>query len=259
VELLKSNDENLCFYAVSAFSRLLKHCYQCHKKCAETELFDNLLALIEPNISLELLSGVTALLPVLVDFSILNKQQLSNERVKQILTVIDSQIDNPNDPIVLDLIQLTTGLAKNKSVDLINESEVMPKITELLLHENQQIQENSICLLGLISEYYLSNDKQLSADMFNEEIFKKISQFLNSDSFEFKRCSLRVLAIILFENNEQIQTLIDTNIIEALIDVINNSKDDNKVFGIRTIGVIISVCGEEQLSYMYSKGLPKDL
>lgn len=114
--------------------------------------------------------------------------------------------------------------------------------------------------LGLISEHIIkSKAKKVSESFFNYDIYSKLSEHLMTSSYVLRINWLKLLNTIEFENQKQIQTLIDANIIKALIGVINESDENSKIYAIRALILMIKVSGEVQLSYRYLKGVVKCL
>jgi hypothetical protein len=255
LDLLQSNDDNICYYAVLAFTKLIKHCEICCRKCIQTDLSTKLLALFKPNISLTLLRVVIHPFFRLTVFEYL-KKPLNNERLlKEFLKVVDLLIDH-NDEHIVSLVT-SEMLILTQYREVILESKVMVKFIPLLVHQNQEIQNDSLRILDKMLINFMSekNKAGLFAKIFSYELYLKLREFLNSDDFVTKSVSLSIFALIIYENAEQIQLLIDANIIPALIDVISNSINSNKKLGIIAIDAIIRISSEEQISYIYSKGI----
>ncbi len=261
VPLLTSDDDNECYFALLAFHRIIRHCKVCYMKCYEIDLLDAISRLVIPSKSLEIILNASSIIQFFLTYPDLHK--LKKVEIQQILVITNLLIDHPFENIVLTFLTVLRILKCNYYVnrDLILKSGVISKMIKLLVHDNQQIRFEIVNSIGLII-YHHEYDDQLTSvwfGYFNLDIFVSLEKFLNSDSPIAKGNAINILVSISFENDKNIQLLIDAHIIPSLFHVINNGSDNMIILALKTIFNIMQVCNGKQSSNIYSKDTIKSL
>jgi serine/threonine protein kinase len=255
LELLKSDDDNICFYALSAFDVMLRHCKLCFQRCYETDLLNQVMALIKPNKSLVIINEV---IEVIGEFVVnLNKQKLTVEEIKKILLMVNLLIDHPDEKIALSMIQLVRSLDfsiyNRQFKDLILECLDIPKFINLLANDSQQVRQDAMHYLGFIlSDSLEGASMKFDSGILDKEIYGSLANFLNL-KFDLKVCALVIISLIVFENESCIQTLIDSNLLPLVIELINKENNVQRILAIKTIHNIVKICNKQQFLYIYEK------
>jgi hypothetical protein len=204
--------------------------------------------------------AISTVLPDIVTNPLLYK--IGAEEAKIILKGVNLLIDHSIDETVLSMIVIVRCMLENfpEYRNLITESEIIDKIILLLIHENQQIKLDSIQLLsGILINYINERSTILNVELFNDEIYTSLKEFLKSYNFNLKGGALIVLAKISFKNESNIQLLIKANLIPILSEIINNGRYNIRMLVIKIILNIVEVCNEKQISYIHSKNIVHSL
>jgi hypothetical protein len=142
----------------------------------------------------------------------------------------------------------------NQYIELIRGNGLFPKILQIVLSDNKELQYESLRTLGTIFMNILL-ENSFNGDLFNINIYLVFVEFLTCEFTDIRFSAVQVLSQIFFENSTQIQPLIDTNLIEPLINLMIDEPNVIKSLTLKFLLAIILKSNEQQLSYIYSKGV----
>lgn len=253
VKLLESNDDNICFYTVEAFIIMCGHCEECRQKTLISGFMTANLLLIQPIKSLNLLRSVSRTFSTIVSSK---STPLPIDILQQILKGLDTLIHHTDEFIILRVLRTLRCIIEcdNQYIELIRGNGLFPKILQIVLSDNKELQYESLRTLGTIFMNTLL-ENSFNGDLFNINIYLVFVEFLTCEYTEIRLSAVQVLSQIFFENSTQIQPLIDTNLIEPLINLMIDEPNVIKTPTLKFLHGIVLKSNEQQLSYIYSKGV----